>query len=66
MFQYGDVLWIDGGPLRAKVLCDNGDEYSTVLISVVISGWGDEIRYIERNRLSRYRKGTDHVVSSEG
>ncbi len=52
MFQYGEIVWVGGGPPRVKVISDNGDEYDTVLVILVVLS---EIRHIERTRLSRVR-----------
>ncbi len=61
MFRYGEIVWVDGGPLQVKVISDNGDEYDTVLVILIALG---EIRYVKRSRL-RYQRNKESCHASE-
>lgn len=46
MYKFGDVIKVNDG-LSARVLNDDGGNY--IFVCVIISGWGDPHKHINRN-----------------
>ena len=47
-YKFGDIIKLKNG-LGAKVLDDTGGEF--IFVCVIISGWGDPHRHINRNQI---------------